>query len=59
METAVSNDYTIFLLLFAVTAEDLWGGVYGVSNAGRKRGRGKGRRKKMDLNKGQVIGVGK
>ncbi|KAK7104937.1 small ribosomal subunit protein uS5m-like [Littorina saxatilis] len=42
-----------------VTADDLWGGVYGVSNAGRKRGRGKRARKKTDLNRGQIIGVGK
>lgn len=42
-----------------VTAEDLWGGVFGVSNAGRKRGRGKHGRRKVDLNKGQVIGLGK
>lgn len=42
-------------------AEHLWKGVTSVSNAGRKRGRGKGAGKKMskDLNKGQVIGVGK
>uniref|UniRef100_A0A146KTA7 Small ribosomal subunit protein uS5m n=1 Tax=Lygus hesperus TaxID=30085 RepID=A0A146KTA7_LYGHE len=43
------------------TAEQLWKGVTSVSNAGRKRGRGKGAGKKMirDLNKGQIIGVGK
>ncbi|XP_014259235.1 28S ribosomal protein S5, mitochondrial [Cimex lectularius] len=42
-------------------AEALWKGVTSVSNAGKKRGRGKGARKKMmkDLNKGQIIGVGK
>ncbi|KDR13269.1 28S ribosomal protein S5, mitochondrial [Zootermopsis nevadensis] len=42
-------------------AEALWKGVTSVSNAGRKRGRGKGIGKKMakDLNRGQVIGVGK
>lgn len=44
---------------FSVTADELWGGVYGVSNAGRKRGRGKRGRKRMDLNRGQIIGVGK
>jgi len=44
-----------------VSAEQLWKGVTSVSNAGRKRGRGKGVGKKTskDLNKGQVIGVGK
>lgn len=42
-------------------AEALWKGVTSVSNAGRKRGRGKGIGKKMakNLNRGQVIGVGK
>lgn len=42
-------------------ATDLWKGVTSVSNAGKKRGRGKGVGKKMskDLNRGQVIGVGK
>nr|CAG4640858.1 EOG090X0689 [Eulimnadia texana] len=44
-----------------ISAEDLWKGVTSVSNAGRKRGRGKGVGKKTakNLNKGQVIGVGK
>ncbi|XP_067617165.1 small ribosomal subunit protein uS5m [Eurosta solidaginis] len=42
-------------------AEDIWRGVTSVSNAGKKRGRGKGAGKKIakDLNKGQIIGVGK
>lgn len=42
-------------------AEDLWKGVTTVSNAGKKRGRGKTVSKKniKDLNRGQVIGVGK
>jgi len=44
-----------------VSAEDLWKGVVGVSNAGKKKGRGKrvGRKRITDLNKGQVLGVGK
>jgi len=44
-----------------VTAAQLWKGVTSVSNAGRKRGRGKGVGRKIakDLNKGQVIGFGK
>ncbi|XP_076442988.1 small ribosomal subunit protein uS5m-like [Babylonia areolata] len=42
-----------------LTSDDLWGGVYGVSNAGRKRGRAKRGSKKIDLNKGQIVGVGK
>lgn len=43
------------------TAEQLWKGVTSVSNAGKKRGRGKGVGKKTskDLNRGQMIGVGK
>ncbi|GLH01531.1 28S ribosomal protein S5, mitochondrial [Gryllus bimaculatus] len=42
-------------------ADHLWSGVTGVSNAGKKRGRGKGigRKSSKDLNRGQVIGVGK
>lgn len=42
-------------------AEALWKGVTSVSNAGKKRGRGKGTGRKIakDLNKGQIIGVGK
>ncbi|XP_043948684.1 28S ribosomal protein S5, mitochondrial [Drosophila biarmipes] len=42
-------------------AEDIWRGVTAVSNAGKKRGRGKGSGKKVakDLNKGQTIGFGK
>ncbi|XP_017118799.2 28S ribosomal protein S5, mitochondrial isoform X1 [Drosophila elegans] len=42
-------------------AEDIWRGVTAVSNAGKKRGRGKGSGKKVakDLNKGQTIGLGK
>lgn len=45
----------------SVTADELWSGVVGVSNAGKKRGRGKrvGRKKSTDLNKGQVLGSGK
>jgi small subunit ribosomal protein S5 len=44
-----------------VPAEDLWKGMTSVSNAGKKRGRGKGAGRKMarDLNRGQIIGVGK
>ncbi|KAG5346930.1 RT05 protein, partial [Acromyrmex charruanus] len=41
------------------SAEELWKGVTTVSNAGRRRGRAKGLMKKKDLNKGQIIGVGK
>lgn len=42
-------------------AEALWKGVTSVSNAGKKRGRAKTISKKniKDLNKGQMIGVGK
>ena len=43
-----------------MTAEDLWGGVIGVSNAGQKKGRSKrvGRKKVADLNRGQRLGTG-
>ena len=43
-----------------MTADDLWKGVSGVSNAGKKKGRGKrvGRKNKANLNRGQVIGTG-
>ncbi|XP_032592806.1 28S ribosomal protein S5, mitochondrial [Drosophila grimshawi] len=42
-------------------AEDIWRGVTAVSNAGKKRGRGKGTGRKIakDLNRGQTIGFGK
>ena len=41
-------------------AEELWKGITSVSNAGKKRGRGKtvNKRNIKNLNKGQVIGVG-
>lgn len=56
----VACSYFLFDL-YAVPAEDLWKGVTSVSNAGKKRGRGKGVGKKTakNLNRGQVIGVGK
>ena len=42
-------------------ATQLWKGVISVSNAGKKRGRGKGAGRKVakDLNRGQIIGFGK
>ncbi|KAF7991950.1 hypothetical protein HCN44_010751 [Aphidius gifuensis] len=42
-----------------VPAAQLWKGATHVSNAGRKRGRGKSRRLPKNLDKGQIIGVGK
>lgn len=44
-----------------LTAEELWKGVTSVSNPGRKRGRASGasRKQSKDLNRGQIIGVGK
>ncbi|KAH9492910.1 28S ribosomal protein S5, mitochondrial [Bulinus truncatus] len=42
-----------------VTADHLWKGVTSVSNAGRKRGRGRSVKKRIDLNRGQKLGVGK
>ncbi|KAJ8925301.1 hypothetical protein NQ315_009131 [Exocentrus adspersus] len=42
-------------------AYDLWKGITSVSNAGKKRGRGKNvsKSKIKDLNRGQLIGIGK
>jgi small subunit ribosomal protein S5 len=53
------REYSTFFT--QVSAEELWKGVVGVSNAGKKKGRGKrvGRKKVTDLNKGQVLGVGR
>ena len=54
-----------FIILFSVpvTGPELWKSIYGVSNVGQKRGRGrrKGPRQELrsDLNFGQKIGVGK
>ena len=41
-----------------VSADQLWKGVSGVSNAGRKKGRGRGRKRKIDLHFGQRLGMG-
>lgn len=40
-------------------AAQLWKSVTSVSNAGKRRGRGKGLPRTRDLNKGQRLGVGK
>ncbi|XP_017865519.1 PREDICTED: 28S ribosomal protein S5, mitochondrial [Drosophila arizonae] len=56
------SSYSYFKLSgFYLPAEDIWRGVTAVSNAGKKRGRGKGTGKKVakDLNRGQTIGLGK
>lgn len=49
------------LYLPSGTASELWKGHITVSNPGKKRGRGRGldQKKAKDLNRGQVIGVGK
>ena len=62
-------DYLIICIPFSLlfkfnhigSGEQLWEGVTGVSNAGRKRGRGKrvGKKRVTDLNKGQKVGDGK
>lgn len=51
----------MFLNPLTDTAAHIWKSVSSVSSAGRRRGRGKIRGKKVikDLNKGQVIGIGK
>jgi len=51
--------YIFYCFSFIETADELWKGVTTVSNAGRQRGRAKGLARKRDLNKGQIIGVGK
>lgn len=60
VSSCVNVVYLLSQLLIIVTADDLWKGVTTVSNAGKKRGRGRTISKKniKDLNKGQVIGVG-
>jgi len=57
------NDLTIFRsvsFLKKTTGAELWKSVTSVSNAGMKRGRGKGvgKKRSKDLNRGQIIGVG-
>ena len=53
-------DQTSHFFLNLVSAEKLWKGVTSVSNAGKKRGRGRavGKKTAKNLNRGQVIGVG-
>ncbi|KQS44467.1 28S ribosomal protein S5, mitochondrial [Drosophila erecta] len=62
-ERILSNYFSLRNTSFfnKLPAEDIWRGVTAVSNAGKKRGRGKGSGKKVakDLNKGQTIGFGK
>lgn len=41
------------------TANELWKSVTSVSNAGKRRGRGKSSPRIKDLNKGQKVGIGK
>lgn len=49
------------MFCFAVTGAELWKGCTSVSNAGKKRGRGKlaGKGLTKDLNQGQIIGQGR
>lgn len=49
-----------FLLVFTVTAEQLWKGVLAETGAGARKGRGKRTKRKLkrDLNRGQNIGEG-
>ena len=53
--------YVYELCSALVPADKLWKGVTSVSNAGKKRGRGRavGKKTAKNLNKGQIIGVGK
>ena len=53
-------DFQLFANVFlTATGEQLKQGFYGVSNAGKKKGRAKRTGKKLDLNKGQTLGSGK
>ncbi|KAK0182474.1 hypothetical protein PV327_000614 [Microctonus hyperodae] len=58
-QTPLINSYRQGSFFNRNNAEQLWKGATAVSNAGRKRGRMKSRRVIKNLNKGQVIGVGK
>ena len=42
-----------------MSASDLWKGITSVSTVGRKRGRQKGLKRRVDLNRGQQIGKGR
>ncbi|KAG4076039.1 hypothetical protein HA402_011513 [Bradysia odoriphaga] len=55
--TIISMRHTSFFN--KLSADRLWTGCLSVSNPGRKRGRANRLGKRKDLNKGQVIGVGK
>ncbi|KAK0059908.1 28S ribosomal protein S5 mitochondrial [Biomphalaria pfeifferi] len=57
VQISFSRTYVSFVN--KVTADQLWSGVTSVSNAGKKRGRGRSVKKRLDLNKGQRLGVGK
>lgn len=59
MFTEVSIRHTSFFV--KLRADEIWKGVTSVSNAGKRRGRGRGagRRIAKNLNRGQIIGVGK
>lgn len=56
---AVENGLYFDSFFFVENADELWKGVTTVSNAGRRRGRAKGLARKRDLNRGQIMGVGK
>lgn len=48
------------LLFFVVTGDQLWAGATGVSNAGRKKGRGKrgSTKRRVQLYRGKGLGYG-
>ncbi|KAL0869017.1 hypothetical protein ABMA27_007336 [Loxostege sticticalis] len=61
LKTFTTSPVTCVNFFNKLPAEKLWKSVTSVSNAGAKKGRGKGagRIRIRDLNRGQVIGVGK
>jgi hypothetical protein len=60
VQNPMKSVYSMCVHIVVVTGDDLWRGVTSVSNAGSKRGRGKGTGKKraIDLNRGQILGEG-
>ena len=51
--------FTILSVCLLEDSNQMYGSLTGLSNTGLKRGRGRGSRKKVDLNRGQHLGEGK
>ena len=48
----------ILVIFFSDSADSIWKGVTSVSNQGRMKGRASRVRRKIDFNRGQIIGRG-